>query len=104
MSQHNPYAAPQDEEPMQPALPKGVGHYAPCPSCGNTTAKKIGWTIWGGALGPKLLTHVRCTNCSCAYNGKSGMYNASGITMYLIISLVIGLALGIAFMAFIMSR
>ena len=46
--------------------------YVPCPNCGSTDVKKVGYTWWGSALGPSMLTHVRCQNCKTEYNGKTG--------------------------------
>ncbi|MEO8041040.1 MAG: hypothetical protein ABI646_00400 [Acidobacteriota bacterium] len=36
--------------------------YVPCPKCGGPAAK-LKFTWWGGILGPKMLTHVKCTSC-----------------------------------------
>lgn len=68
--------------------------YAPCPNCGESNAEKMGFTWWGGALGPSLFTHVKCQNCKAQYNGKSGNYNTTAITIYLVVSIVLGLILG----------
>ncbi|NQU25821.1 MAG: hypothetical protein HQ567_31420 [Candidatus Nealsonbacteria bacterium] len=50
------------------------------------------WTFWGGALGPAMLHHVRCLGCGTKYNGKTGNYNTTGITIYMVISSLIALA------------
>ncbi|HLA42157.1 MAG TPA: hypothetical protein VJZ27_01905 [Aggregatilineales bacterium] len=63
---------------------------APCPKCGQRNAKKINFTWWGGALGPRLSNHVKCNNCGTAYNGTTGNYNTMFIIMYTIAILVIG--------------
>ena len=55
---------------------------APCPQCGGTNAEKVRFTWWGGVLGPKILKHVKCTQCGKAYNGKSGKDNTMGIVVY----------------------
>lgn len=65
--------------------------YAPCPKCGLADSVLAKFTWWGGALGPRVLTHVKCPNCSHKYNGKTGKDNTTGIVIY---SLVVG---GIAF-------
>jgi hypothetical protein len=65
--------------------------YVPCPQCGTPDPKQVRFTWWGGLLGPKLLSHVKCQRCGNAYNGKSGKSNTNGIILY---SLV---AIGIAF-------
>ncbi len=56
--------------------------YAPCPQCGGTNAEKVRFTWWGGVLGPKILTHVKCPQCGKAFNGKSGKDNTTGIVIY----------------------
>lgn len=54
----------------------------PCPNCGSTDIKKVGYTWWGGALGPKMLHHVKCNTCGTAYNGKTGQSNTMKILLY----------------------
>ena len=55
------------------------------------------FTWWGGVLGPKVLTHVKCPGCGHAYNGKTGRDNTTGIVIY---SVIIGiLAFGLAIVA-----
>ena len=74
--------------------------YAPCPRCGNTYAAPVTFTLWGGLLGPKLLTHVQCHQCGMKYNGKSGQSNLAGIVIYTIVVSVISLVvLGVIFFA-----
>jgi uncharacterized Zn finger protein len=68
---------------------KSITEYAPCPKCGGVKAKKIGYTWWGGAVGPKLYNHVKCESCGTAYNGKTGQSNTSNIVIYIIVSTVI---------------
>jgi len=67
----------------------GAGQLAPCPSCKRYAAKPVGFTWWGGVLGPKLLHHVRCEGCGTEYNGRTGQSNSTGIAIYTIVSLVI---------------
>jgi hypothetical protein len=71
-----------------------MSQYVPCPKCTTPDPKQVKFTWWGGLLGPKLLSHVKCVNCGSAYNGKSGKSNTQGIVIY---SLV---AVGIVFMVF----
>ena len=59
--------------------------YAPCPQCGAEDAEKLRFTWWGGVLGPKILTHVKCASCGRKYNGKSGKDNTTGIVIYSVI-------------------
>ena len=74
-----------------------MNEYAPCPKCRSTGAERMKFTWWGGILGPKVLTHVKCPACGHAYNGKTGRDNTTGIVIY---SVIIGiLALGLAIVA-----
>jgi len=84
----NPYKSP---ETVGAASSKNgsAEQFAPCPRCRGQSARKVKWTWWGGALGPSMLTHVRCELCGAKYNGKSGRYNTTGITVYLAVSLLL---------------
>lgn len=75
--------------------------YAPCPNCQGMNSKQVGFTWWGGVLGPKLLHHVKCQTCGTAYNGKSGKSNTNGIIIYSLFAffIVLGLMLIVAVMA-----
>lgn len=58
----------------------------------------MSFTWWGGLIGPKLLTHVKCRACGHAYNGKSGKDTTTNIIIY---SVVVGvLALGLVVVMF----
>ena len=61
--------------------------YLPCPKCGGA-AEKLKFTWWGGVLGPKILSHVKCSRCAFKYNGKNGGDNTTGIVIY---SVVVGI-------------
>jgi len=63
--------------------------YAPCPNCGQSKANKVKYTWWGGALGPSLMTHVKCQSCGTQYNGKTGQSNQNNIIIYFLASFVI---------------
>ena len=47
-------------------------NFASCPQCKDTNAQLVKFTWWGGVLGPKLLSHVKCQSCGKKYNGKTG--------------------------------
>jgi transposase-like protein len=66
MDDRNPYRPPAatDDAPLP-----GV---RACPHCGNTTASKVTFNWWGGALGPRLFHVVRCHGCRKQYNGRTG--------------------------------
>jgi len=63
--------------------------YAPCPSCGQSNAKKVSFTWWGGALGPRMFSHVKCHNCGTEYNGKTGKSNQNNILIYFLVSFLL---------------
>ena len=71
--------------------------FAPCPQCNASNAEKLKFTWWGGALGPKLLTHVKCQTCGNKYNGKTGRENTTNIIIY---SIVVGLICFVVFFGF----
>jgi len=72
-----------------------MSEFAPCPQCGSSTASRVGFTWWGGIVGPKLLTHVRCGQCRATYNGKTGASNTTGIVIYFVVTMLIAvIALG----------
>ncbi|HJL17178.1 MAG TPA: hypothetical protein RMH99_16040 [Sandaracinaceae bacterium LLY-WYZ-13_1] len=73
---------------------------AGCPSCGSREAEGVGFTWWGGVVGPKLLSHVRCAACGATYNAKTGGSNATGIALYLgaVLTLAVIIGLGVALM------
>jgi transposase-like protein len=66
-----------------------MADFVPCPSCGSTNVKRIGYTWWGGALGPRLLNHVKCQSCGKTYNGKTGKSNLTNILIYSAVIVVI---------------
>jgi len=67
--------------------------FEPCPQCGSSASAAVGWTWWGGGLGPILLTHVRCSVCGAQYNGKTGQSNTRLILLYGIVGVAMGVAL-----------
>ena len=91
----NPYA-PSPAPGPQFVPPPGTLQYAACPTCGNPFASKIGFTWWGGMLGPSLFTHVKCCRCGNAYNGKTGKSNNTAIAIYVTVSMILGLIIAVA--------
>lgn len=71
---------------------------AGCPQCGNTHVTPVSFTWWGGVLGPKMFSHVKCATCGATFNGKTGRSNNTAIAIYIAVVLVIALA--IAFFVF----
>jgi len=84
-------------------------NYVPCPKCAGA-AEKLKFTWWGGILGPKILTHVKCTACGYKYNGKSGKDNTTGIIIYsaivavLCLGLVAAMFVGLAVLSVVATR
>jgi len=69
--------------------------HAPCPKCGGTASQKMGYTWWGGMLGPTLLSHVRCPGCKTQYNGKTGKSNTAGIALYFAVLVILAIIIGV---------
>ena len=88
----NPYAAPATPDTQMTDKPP---EFAPCPQCQHVHAQRVGWTLWGGFLGPRLLTHVKCQSCNHAYNGKTGQSNFTAIMIYFAVILGAALCLGL---------
>ena len=76
--------------------------YAKCPQCGTPDAKSVGFTWWGGALGPRLLNHVKCQSCGKTFNGKSGKDNTGGIVVYSVVVGILSLFLVALVFVFVM--
>lgn len=72
--------------------------YAPCPKCQNTDAQQVSFTWWGGVLGPKLFTHVKCQSCKAKYNGKTGKDNTTNIVIYFAVVAIVVFAISFGFM------
>jgi transposase-like protein len=81
-----------------PPIPPSQTEYVPCPKCQSTNIKKCNFTWWGGILGPKLLTHVKCQHCGTTFNGKTGNSNTAAIIIYSIV--LTGIVIGILFAIF----
>jgi ribosomal protein S27E len=79
-------------------------NYVACPICGAADPMLLKFTWWGGALGPKMLTHVKCQNCGNKYNGKTGGANTAGVAIYMIVVGAISFALMFTVFFFLFSR
>ncbi|MDT4965855.1 MAG: hypothetical protein QOJ64_592 [Acidobacteriota bacterium] len=103
----NPMAPPPGYPPPgwqgapPPAYQAGASPYVACPQCRTPDPEKVGFTWWGGMIGPRLLSHVKCRSCGNAYNGKTGNSNTTGIVVYSLILFGIGLAI---VLVFVMAR
>ena len=89
----NPYQPPVEQRPSRPA---GTASPGTCPSCGSGDFRKLGFTWWGGALGPRMLNHVKCNGCGATFNSKTGLSNTNGIIIYSVVVFVIAIALLVA--------
>ncbi len=80
--------------------------YKPCPNCGSTNVEKVKFTWWGGALGPSMFTHVKCSNCGTPFNGRTGKSNQTNILIYFAASFVLAFCVcgGFAFLSYFINR
>jgi len=94
MAETNPYDPPSTplDRPSGPPLQNG---WVPCPSCGGTDITMPSFTWWGGAIGHRILSHVKCNGCGTTYNAKSGKSNTPAIIAYQVV--VFAIALGVFF-------
>ncbi|MSP61400.1 MAG: hypothetical protein EXR72_13845 [Myxococcales bacterium] len=89
-------AGPQNLQPNpQQMRVTGLGTSAPCPKCGNTSTAPVGFTWWGGVLGPRIFHVVRCIGCGIQYNGKSGTSLGKPIAIYTGVALALGIAIAV---------
>lgn len=75
-----------------------MSNYVPCPQCGTPDPARVNFSWWGGAIGPRILSHVKCSNCKTKYNGKSGGSNTLGILIYSVVVFVLAFAILFALM------
>ena len=76
----------------------------PCPYCNALTPQKLGFTWWGGMIGAPMLGIWRCGNCHKSYRPTSGQPATLAISMYLTVSVIIGLALGLVLFFYLSGR
>ena len=92
--EHNPYEAPKHPDVAPPtSLERDANGWLPCPSCRSDQVERPGFTWWGGALGPRMLSHVKCLACGTTYNGKTGRSNDTAIAIYVVVTTLLVLAL-----------
>ena len=65
-----------------------------CPCCAGESSDRVRFTLWGGVIGPALLSLVKCATCGIHYNGKNGARVEKRIRLYtcLMFGLLITLA------------
>jgi hypothetical protein len=93
MATVNPYQPPS--APLD--APNLAGTAVACPKCGSQEASKVGFTWWGGALGPRLFRVLRCAQCRTQYNGKTGGKLTKTILIYQGVALLLGVAIVVLF-------
>ncbi|MCA9684112.1 MAG: hypothetical protein KC457_18070 [Myxococcales bacterium] len=97
MTTPNPYQPPAANEEPPAAMPEHPEGWVPCPQCGSTHLEMPSFTWWGGAVGQKLLTHVKCQSCGLGFNGKTGKSNTPAIVIYQVVAFVVVIGLLYAF-------
>lgn len=91
---------PDDVFDVPPELPEGdLRTAAPCFRCGMRVANKVGFTWWGGLVGPRLLHHVRCAGCGQMFNARTGSSNGRAIAVYVTVCTIGVILLSIALFA-----
>ena len=88
-----PQGSPPQGYPQAPGWQAGMSEYVPCPRCRLPDPEKQKFTWWGGILGPRMLSHVKCRQCGLTYNGKTGESNNTKIAIYMIVVFLVSLGL-----------
>jgi hypothetical protein len=91
VDQNNPYQppAPAVDRAMSPGVSNLVPEVAPCPKCQARSASKVGFTWWGGAIGPRIFSVVKCQSCGTQYKGKTGKKLTLTIIVYQLVAVVV---------------
>lgn len=96
MADPNPYAPPTTNTDPPPQLDASLDS---CPRCKSNNVNRPKFTWWGGAVGPRLLSHAVCRACGLGYNYKTGKPNTTAITIYVVVVAVIAFGLSAALMS-----
>jgi transposase-like protein len=59
-----------------------VSAFEPCPFCQHDAAQPVRFTHWGGIIGPRLMSLVKCKSCGKQFNGRSGTRVEKAIKVY----------------------
>lgn len=69
--------------------------FRPCPHCGIAKhVKPVAFTWWGGPIGPRILSHVKCRRCGLQFNGRTGQSNTNWIIAYTAVCLTVVFVVG----------
>lgn len=89
-----PYQQPQGPFQQNP-YQQGYMQTTPmCPRCGGYT-KKVGYTWWGGIIGPRMMNLHKCGNCKLNFNATTMQSADNAILIYSVVGVAIGLTIGI---------
>lgn len=64
-----------------------------CPKCNSANVVPVKFTWWGGVLGPRMMHHTKCKDCSYTFNRKTRQSNTKNIIVYSVVVIVIALVL-----------
>jgi hypothetical protein len=53
-----------------------------CPFCQHDSAQPVRFTHWGGLIGPRIFSLVKCAGCGNQFNGRSGARVEKAIKVY----------------------
>lgn len=85
----NPYEPPK--APIAAGPISAAGDV--CPKCKSTSVNAPKFTWWGGALGPRMLSHRVCNGCGFGHNARTGRSNTTAIVIYQVVLFVIAFAI-----------
>jgi hypothetical protein len=92
----------EDDYDIRVRRPRRLGAYADCPNCrAPGDATPVGFTWWGGFIGPLIISCVRCRQCGTQYNGTHGDSNGMRILIYNLVCF--GIVIGICVLGNIFS-
>lgn len=60
-----------------------------CPQCGSEASTKVSYTWWGGVLGPRMMNLVKCAQCRCQFNSKTGQSARNAILIYNVVAILL---------------
>ena len=103
---------PQPPPPLPNAAPPSsrqtpVADYASahrlCPGCGGGPLHEPSFTWWGGLVGHKLLGVEQCKQCKKWWTKSTGQSGDARVAAYLVIGLLLGFAIGGAWVYYMVT-